>query len=95
LDIVEHVALHERGRKKVCLDVDQHAMDEIGSYVACIRLPMAEIWYQRFVRGSEEATICPCGLFFFPNQVPLSWPSHGPPGFVSCYSCEEAVRKHV
>jgi hypothetical protein len=28
LDAVKHVALHERGMKKVCLDVDQ-------SYMAC------------------------------------------------------------
>jgi hypothetical protein len=28
LDVVEHVALQERGRKKICLDVDQ-------SYMAC------------------------------------------------------------
>jgi hypothetical protein len=38
-------------------------MDEIGSYVACIVLPVAEIWYWRFLRGSGEATTCPCGLF--------------------------------
>jgi hypothetical protein len=37
-------------------------------------LPMAEILYQRFVRGSEEATTCPCELLSFPNLVPLACP---------------------
>jgi hypothetical protein len=50
-------------------------MDEIGSYVACIGLPMGEIWYQRFVSRIEEATTCPCGFSSFPNLVPLTWPT--------------------
>jgi hypothetical protein len=50
-------------------------MDEIGSYVACIGLPMAEILYQRFVRGSEEATTYLCGFLSFLNLVPLAWPT--------------------
>jgi hypothetical protein len=61
-------------------------MDEIGFYVACIELPMAEIWYQRFVRGTRDATICPCGLLFFVNLVPLTWPTRHP-------SCRSHVKR--
>ena len=53
MDAVKYVALHERGMKKVYLDVNQSYMDEIGSYVACIELLVAEICYRRFVRISE------------------------------------------
>ena len=72
MDTIEHVALHVRGKKKVCLNINQRAMDEIESYVEYIGLPMAEIWYWRSVKESEEATICPCGLLSILNMVPLS-----------------------
>jgi hypothetical protein len=53
-------------------------MHEIGSYVACIVLLVAGIWYWRFLRGNGDATTCPCGLLSFLNLVPLAWPTRAP-----------------